>query len=472
MWTNTGPSHGVVGGGMIVAAKRWRGRRARVGGSGDGRARALERDSTDVLELKPPSERRAEIEGEVMLVVNGRFDHQSEGARAVAAAPGARGSRWNGSNGRRLLNNAEPISLTGSSTLSLPPVKEMTPQMIASRGVDTAVRDVGSPNQQIGLDRQAEVEVPEKAGGMEFNGSLTGMLMLNLGAMLFGSNQVVIKSTEALLEPGALSAIRFAIAAVCFTPWILKGLQNKKMLRPATELAGWLFGGYTAQALGLFTTTAARGAFTGTFMVIAVPILVGLSGRKISWNTWIAAVGALFGVGLLTSSGADPNIGDAWCILSAILFGVHKWRSEAITAEFEETNELVSLQILALAVMSALYVAPDAWHLLQNNTVQEIMDKAAGLPWLSLAYMGLGTTALSLYLEMASLKEVSAPLAAVIYTAEPLWGAAFAYYFLNERWGATGWFGAALIVGSSLFSQFSGDSEKLENTALEKEKLQ
>ena len=33
-------------------------------------------------------------------------------------------------------------------------------------------------------------------------------------------------------------------------------------------------GGYTAQAIGLEYTTASRGAFTGTFTVLAVPILV------------------------------------------------------------------------------------------------------------------------------------------------------------------------------------------------------
>ena len=35
-------------------------------------------------------------------------------------------------------------------------------------------------------------------------------------------------------------------------------------------------GGYTAQAIGLEYTTASRGAFTGTFTVLAVPMLVRL----------------------------------------------------------------------------------------------------------------------------------------------------------------------------------------------------
>lgn len=303
------------------------------------------------------------------------------------------------------------------------------------------------------------VAVDEK----RFAGSLKGMLFLNLGAALFGSNQVVIKTTERHLSPGALSALRFCIAAVCFAPSIVQGLQKPKLRSAAFELGCWLFGGYTAQALGLISTTASRGAFTGTFTVLVVPILVGLSGRKISMSTWIAAAVALLGVGCLTTSGADPNIGDLWCILSAIMFGVHKWRSEDLTAQFEETTELVSVQIFFLALASLVYCGPELWDTIQNNSWAELLKMGQTLPWLSLAYMGLGTTALTLWLEMASLKEVSSPLAALIYTAEPVWGSLFAYLCLEERWGAAGWVGAALIISSSLFSQLGGDTEKQHN---------
>lgn len=69
---------------------------------------------------------------------------------------------------------------------------------------------------------------------------------------------------------------------------------------------------------------------------------------------------AVAGVGLLTTSGADPNIGDALCIGSAALFGVHKWRSEAATARHNDhTSELIAVQLLVLASASALYCTPE-----------------------------------------------------------------------------------------------------------------
>lgn len=55
--------------------------------------------------------------------------------------------------------------------------------------------------------------------------------------------------------------------------------------------------------------------------------------------------------------------------------------------------------------------------------------------------------------------QVSAPLAALIYTAEPLWGALFAWGLLGERWGPQGWVGAGLIVSASLAAQLTGNKD-------------
>ena len=69
-----------------------------------------------------------------------------------------------------------------------------------------------------------------------------------------------------------------------------------------------------------------------------------------------------------------------------------------------------------------------------------------------------------LQVEMHALKTVSAPLAALIYTAEPLWGALFAWVLLNERWGPTGWVGATLIVASTAASQLVNSRAKAKQT--------
>ena len=46
------------------------------------------------------------------------------------------------------------------------------------------------------------------------------------------------------------------------------------------------------------------------------------------------------------------------------------------------------------------------------------------------------------------MRDVSATETAIIYGLEPVWGAAFAWVMLGERWGMTGFVGAILIIGT------------------------
>lgn len=167
-------------------------------------------------------------------------------------------------------------------------------------------------------------------------------LLLNLGTALFGTNQVVIKWAEQDASAPAVNAVRFAVAAAVFLPVAVRGFRRGgDLVFSACELGLWLFLGYQAQAVGLAQTTAAHGAFYGIFTVLAVPLLVGLSGRTVPAATWGSGVLALAGVSLLTSGGGEggANAGDLWCIASALVFGMHKYRTEDVTNRFLDSGE-------------------------------------------------------------------------------------------------------------------------------------
>ena len=63
---------------------------------------------------------------------------------------------------------------------------------------------------------------------------------------------------------------------------------------------------------------------------------------------------------------------------------------------------------------------------------------------------------LSCCAQLVALKEVSSTECALVYSMEPVLGAGFAFLALGERWGPTGWLGAAIIVASSLTGQILG----------------
>lgn len=56
------------------------------------------------------------------------------------------------------------------------------------------------------------------------------------------------------LSPNSLSAIRFAIAAICFSPLAIKGFQNSALRLAALELGVWLFGANGVPALRSITS--------------------------------------------------------------------------------------------------------------------------------------------------------------------------------------------------------------------------
>lgn len=71
-------------------------------------------------------------------------------------------------------------------------------------------------------------------------------------------------------------------------------------------------------------------------------------------------------------------------------------------------------------------------------------------------YTSLIVTDAGLWAEIVALQHVTSTEAAIIYTLEPVFGAAFAYVLLGERWGGLGWIGASMIVVSCFVTQIYG----------------
>ncbi|XP_024375946.1 uncharacterized protein [Physcomitrium patens] len=293
-----------------------------------------------------------------------------------------------------------------------------------------------------------------------------GIIILNVLTFFYGSNIAVIKETT--LDAASFSVGRFVIAAVVFAPFLKDAVKEPGLTEAGLELGVWAGIGFLAQALGLMTTDAGRASFFTTFTVLTVPFIAGLMGKKIPLLTWLAAVAALFGVGLLETTGAPPSIGDAWSLLSAVVFGIH-----IIRTEFHSRNHstsaalpLISLQLFVITGSSCMWFI--ASHLTSGSALPNLATldwpalyhTAQELPWGPMVYSGLFSTAICLSAEIFAMRTVSATEAAVITTMEPLWGAGFAWYVLGERWGLRGWVGAAFILGGSLATQIWGSDSR------------
>ena len=103
---------------------------------------------------------------------------------------------------------------------------------------------------------------------------------------------------------------------------------------------------------------------------------------------------------------------------------------------------LTALQLLVVAVLAALWTAPELVEQLEAISTNLI-------PIIYLALVTAATT----WLPTVAQKWVSAHETAIIYTFEPMFAAAFSFLLLGETLGVRGLVGAALVLAAMVFSQ-------------------
>ncbi|CAE7346565.1 eif3h [Symbiodinium natans] len=234
------------------------------------------------------------------------------------------------------------------------------------------------------------------------------------------------------------------------------------------ELSVWLFMGFMLQAVGLQYTTASSGALLGSLTIVLVPLLSLLDGRRINKLTWgsvgLAAAGTALFVGPNALAGACCSLGDVMELGSAALFAVQMWRCEKLIRQFPE-NQVAALTCLQLAFVSGLSFL---CVLAQGSSLPSVVETVSAFPpgeWLQVVIMGLVTTAFCLWAEARALRDVDAPIAALIYACEPIWGAVFAYLWRGEMPdGPCALCGAALLLGASMAGVYAS-SEREEDSS-------
>ncbi|XP_058080088.1 uncharacterized protein LOC131228217 isoform X1 [Magnolia sinica] len=294
------------------------------------------------------------------------------------------------------------------------------------------------------------------------------IILLNVLTIIYASNIPVIKEVEEIMDPALFTVVRFTVSAIPFLPFVLKARGDGQIRAAGTELGMWVSLAYITQTLGLVTSDAGRASFITAFTVIVVPLIDGLLGARVPTLTWFGALTSLIGVAMLESSGSPPSVGDILNILSAIFFGIHMLRTEHISriTKKEDFLALLGYEVFVIALVSAIwYFIMDGFGEMHGLTLTSwswmtLRDLMASFPWIPALYTGIFSTGLCLWVEMAAMCDVSATETAIIYGLEPVWGAAFAWFLLGERWGITGWIGATLVLGGSLTVQIWGSSPK------------
>ena len=243
-------------------------------------------------------------------------------------------------------------------------------------------------------------------------------------------------------------AMRFGIAAVLFLPFSFRSLSkfDQRVVGKGVILGALLFAGFAAQTMGLQYTTASKSGFITGMLVVFTPVFqLVIERRPPKIGNLIGVLLVIVGLFLLTSpKGAQFNWGDILTLLCAVLFALYIVYLDIFTKEFE-VSILTFLQMvvtIALACICALI-----W---EHSYFKLTLSFA-----LSIGYLSILATLVTLWLQTRYQKETTPTRAAIIFSLEPVISAVLAYSIEKENIGRLGIAGGGIIVIGLLFSELS-----------------
>lgn len=292
----------------------------------------------------------------------------------------------------------------------------------------------------------------------------------------YGTNFGCVKIIEEALDPSVAAVMRFTLASMVFSPYLLKyaatGISEstKQLVMGGLEVGLYTSLGYFGQSQALMTTDATTAAFICSLAVIVVPILEATFGKETTQNEkmglFLPAMMATAGVACLELGGSTlPGSGDLWALLQPLFFGLSFWRIEhhmKLATKPGETQAFTGAILLFVAVFSVVWASYDwALPLLSGSDgsyaklTSSLQTQLAALQNIKVAasilWTGVVTTALTAFFENIAMKKLDAVESTVIYSTEPLWGAVFAAATLGEKIGSNTVMGAVLIMGACVF---------------------
>ena len=274
----------------------------------------------------------------------------------------------------------------------------------------------------------------------------TAHLALLLAAAFWGFGNISQKLVLDHIGPLSAVSLRCAIAAVAILPLAFFERQRARwrgywasilLVSAAFAVALCL------QQAAYMSSTVTNASFLVNTCTVLTPLMVWLWLREApTFTVLYAALLTLAGVFLMSNGAFVPeavNLGDFACLASAFFYAV--WM--VALGRHAQTHGLPFTSALLQFAMAGAAAFP--FLLLEGP---DFADVAAAAP--NLAVLGLFTTAAAFGLQTYAQRYTTASKAAVIVSAESIFGAAGAMLALGERPGTVVLAGALLIFTAIL----------------------
>jgi len=250
-------------------------------------------------------------------------------------------------------------------------------------------------------------------------------LMLLVVAFFWGSTFIIVKNAVALVDAFSFLAVRFSLSF-----FLMLALFPKRFfpIRPETAKAGILLGVvlYTSfgfQTWGLTVTSATNGAFITGLNIVMVPLFSLVFLKKAPAPSAMMGVIAAF-LGLYILLGGAPsewNRGDLQVFVCAVAVAFHI----LLTGYYAPQMDAFALVTWQLGTAGLLGVILS----LANGGVVLV---SAPQVWAAILITAVFCTVFAFVVQTLAQRVTTPTRAALIFTAEPVFGALFAHFYGDE----------------------------------------
>lgn len=270
------------------------------------------------------------------------------------------------------------------------------------------------------------------------------LLLVTVG---WGASFILTKSSLAEMPTFNFLTIRFLIAFALSSIIFMREMKkiDRKTFQYGIILGVVLYGSFAFQTMGLNYTSASKSAFITGFSVVLVPIFSSLLVKNIpNKKTVVSIVIAFIGLGMLTLNKniLEVNIGDIYTFFCALIFASYI----ILVGKYTVDAESIPLAVLQLGVVGLL-------SLITSLAIETPIIPTLGPVWFNIIILSVVCTSGAYIVQNVAQKYTSPTHTALIYTAEPVFGAAFSYIILGEVLSTKGVLGAILILSGMLVTE-------------------
>lgn len=293
--------------------------------------------------------------------------------------------------------------------------------------------------------------------------SVSGVLMLLVGSMIWGSAFVAQSSGMDYVGPFTFNGIRFLIGAAAIGLVTLcmhlyrraKGLLPEKT--PEQKRADRLYsikGGIIAgiavfipsslQQIGLVEASPGKSGFITAMYIVAVPLLSLFLGKKLGLNVWISIAVAVAGLYFLCVTEEFSITRSDTITLISVFF----WAVQILVIDhYAPRMDCFFLSFMEFLVAGLLSLVP--MFLLEEPNMEAISGCAG-----SLLYVGIMSCGVAYTLQPLGQKRTPPTLAAILMSLESVFAVLTGYIVLHDALSRRELIGCLLMFAAVLLAQF------------------